>query len=962
MSKIGLRTPVLSGVHVLRLTLPFFLINTLLLFSVVGDNSYAQSITTDGTMGTNVQVDNGNYVISEGTSRGTNLLHSFGKFNVDTNESATFTGPDSIHNIIGRVTGGTQSWIDGLLRSTIDGANLFLLNPAGVLFGPNASLDLNGAFHVSTADYLRFDNGDKFYVNPSGNSVLSVASPAAFGFLSENPAGITIQQSNLAVPEGETVSLIGGDIEIVGSGALDEIVAPSGRINIASVASAGEIYFNCTEETPNLKMESFNNLGNIDISQDAFIDARGNPGGNIIVRGGNFFLTESIITAASQGDLDHPGIGVDIKITKDMILTAGELGVAEISTSSFGAGKAGNLRVEAGNLKMTGDPKSYYIADIASRVFSSGDSGDIFVKTGRLKMNEYSGILAQVFGSGTGGDITLETDSLIIDGGKTLAFISNSTFNSGDAGDLNVNAKDVTFYGGAGGFTGLASQVSSWAFDEATAGNLTVTTEKLQLLDGAQINAGIFAGAGQAGDIEVVADNILISGKDPYGDSSGIYSNVDGQNTTGPGGDILITTNNLQMNASGKIATYSASPGDSGNIKIKSGNLALSDGAFLSSTNYGTGEAGNINIAADSILLAGPSPQDGFTGLVALGEVFATGAGDIKVNTSSLEILDGAQISTRTNGPGDGGNIDIIANDVRIGGVDSGSASLDGPSSGIFSSSLAYLDFAEQATGEAGDISVQANNMNLFDQATISASSTSLGNGGEINIFANNILNTDRSFITTASEKTKGGDISITTPEVRLINQSVVSAKSSGGGNAGDINITATDIFWMEDSAVTTESTQADGGNIKINTEDMVNLWDSEITASVGGGRDTVGGNINIDPQFVTLSNSKVIANAFEGRGGNIQISTDVFISDLDSVVDASSQMGIDGIVDILAATKVVGQSLKPLSEKYKSAVALLRESCTARAAGGKYSSFVVSGRDALPIEPGGLLPSPISQ
>ncbi|UCE51143.1 MAG: S-layer family protein, partial [Desulfobacterales bacterium] len=163
----------------------------------------------------------------------------------------------------------------------------------------------------------------------------------------------------------------------------------------------------------------------------------------------------------------------------------------------------------------------------------------------------------------------------------------------------------------------------------------------------------------------------------------------------------------------------------------------------------------------------------------------------------------------------------------------------------------------------------------------------------------------------------------------------------------------------MEDSAVTTEAKQADGGNIDINTDYMVNLWDSEITASVGGGPETVGGNINIDPQFVTLSNSKIIANAYEGRGGNIQITTDVFIADLDSIVDASSQLGIDGVVDIRAPVKVVSQSLKPLPKNYKSAVALLREPCIARVAGGRYSSFVVSGPGALPIAPGGLLPSP---
>ena len=387
--------------------------------------------------------------------------------------------------------------------------------------------------------------------------------------------------------------------------------------------------------------------------------------------------------------------------------------------------------------------------------------------------------------------------------------------------------------------------------------------------------------------------------------------------------------------------------------------MSVSDGSFLSSTNFGTGEAGDIAVEADNILLAGPSPEDGFTGLFAIGGTFASGAGDIRVETDKLQVLDGAQITARTTGPGMGGKIDIIANHVDIGGVDLNSISIDGPNAGIFTSSTVFMDFVDQATGNAGDINIQANNLNLENQGTIGAFSTSRGDGGNINIIANNAISSSNGSISTAAEQTVGGDITLTARDILLTNQTVISAESSGEGNAGNIDITATDTFWMEDSSVTTEAKQSDGGNIKINTEYSVNLWDSEITASVGGGPDTVGGNISIDPEFVTLSNSRIIANAFEGQGGNIQITADVFIADLNSVVDASSQLGIDGVVDINAPVRVVAQSYKPLPEKYKSAVALLREPCIARISGGKYSSFTVEGRGALPIEPGGLLPSP---
>ncbi|MFH1699657.1 MAG: filamentous hemagglutinin N-terminal domain-containing protein [Candidatus Zixiibacteriota bacterium] len=949
-----------------------FLIFAILVLNTLPAINHAQepSMTPDGSLGSNVALDQSNYTISEGTIRGSNQFHSFGQFNLFQGESATFTGPNTINNIIGRVTGGSQSFIDGLLRSEINGANLYLLNPGGVLFGPNASLDVSGSFHVSTADFLRLGDDGVFYARLSENSTLSIDPPSAFGFLGGNPAGITIQQSSLQVPHGETFSLVGGDIEIVGSGIPDQaqevIVAPSGRVNIASVASAGEVAFNAPGEVPDLKMESFDRLGNINISSSAYINAIGNPGGNIIIRGGNFFLTESIMSAATNGDIDHPGIGVDIKVSDDLVLTAGELNAAEISTSSLqgATGDAGDIEIEAGSFQLTGAPEFTRIADIASRVFYSGDGGDIFIKTGSLHLNEFSGILAQVFGSGIGGDITIETDSLQIDGGPSLCFISTSTFapwytaTSGDAGNLTVNAKEVVIQGGEGGFTGLASQVST-GIGDPNGGKISVNTDTLKLFDGAQFNAGIFSGAGQAGTIEVTADDILISGKNPGGFSAGIYSNVAGAATTGTGGDILINANDLQMKASGQIGTYSESPGNSGNIIVKTSNLTVSDGSYLSSTNFGTGEAGDIAVEADNTLVAGPSPENEFTGLFAIGGIFATGAGDIRVETDKLQVLDGAQITARTTGPGMGGKIDIIANHVDIGGVDPSSISIDGPNAGIFTSSTIFQGFVDQATGDAGDINIQANNLNLKNHATIGAFSTSRGDGGNININANNAISSSNSSISTVAEQAVGGDITLTARQVRLTNRTVISAESSGEGNAGNIDITAKDTFWMKDSAVTTEAKKSDGGNIKINTESMV-IWDSEITASVGGGRDTVGGNINIDPEFVTLSNSKIIANAFEGRGGTIRITADVFIADLDSVVDASSQLGIDGVVDIRAPVKVVAQSLKPLSEEYKSAVALLREPCIARISGGKYSSFTVEGRDALPIEPGGLLPSPL--
>jgi filamentous hemagglutinin family protein len=153
-------------------------------------------VTLDGTLGPAGAIEgpNYNYVIPAevGQQRGDNLFHSFGRFSIETLGSATFTGPSTIANVIGRVTGGQSSWIDGALRSDIPSANLYLLNPAGVAFGPNATLDVKGSFHVSTADYLRLGDGGVFHATQPQASGLTSAPPSAFGFLDDHPASISI--------------------------------------------------------------------------------------------------------------------------------------------------------------------------------------------------------------------------------------------------------------------------------------------------------------------------------------------------------------------------------------------------------------------------------------------------------------------------------------------------------------------------------------------------------------------------------------------------------------------------------------------------------------------------------------------------------------------------------------------------------------------------------------------------
>ncbi|MDM8567945.1 filamentous hemagglutinin N-terminal domain-containing protein [Thiotrichales bacterium HSG1] len=116
-------------------------------------------VITDGTLGQNINLSGPNFQITPdlGQQHGGNLFHSFQNFNLNSSESATFSGPNSVQNILSRVTGGNPSNIDGQLRSTIPNADFYFLNPYGIMFGPNARLDVQGSFHASTADYLTLD-------------------------------------------------------------------------------------------------------------------------------------------------------------------------------------------------------------------------------------------------------------------------------------------------------------------------------------------------------------------------------------------------------------------------------------------------------------------------------------------------------------------------------------------------------------------------------------------------------------------------------------------------------------------------------------------------------------------------------------------------------------------------------------------------------------------------------------
>jgi filamentous hemagglutinin family protein len=284
------RPPVSRESRPLRLALLSSLVLLQALLAV-SQAAVTSAITSDGTLGTTVTQSGTIHIITGGARprNGPNLFHSFDRFSVGTGDTALFSGSGQtgIVNILSRVTGRQPSEIDGRLQSTIAGANLYLLNPSGVMFGPSASnqLAVSGSFHVSTADYLRFTDGAKFSASLGQESLLTVASPAAFRFLGNAPAPITMQGGTLQVGTGRALSVAGGDISIVG-GRLS-----SGQLLLASVAAPGEAVLNPLGAA----VGSFAHGGQIMLSHGAFLSSTsstsGGSAGDVVVKGERVTLT-----------------------------------------------------------------------------------------------------------------------------------------------------------------------------------------------------------------------------------------------------------------------------------------------------------------------------------------------------------------------------------------------------------------------------------------------------------------------------------------------------------------------------------------------------------------------------------------------------------------------------------------------------------------------------------------------
>ena len=782
-----------------------------------------------------------------GRISGNNLFHSFSTFNIHSSEKAIFSSEHAVQNIIARVTGNQFSTINGQLISTIDHANLYLINPQGIRFGENASIDIKGAFYVGTADYVASDD-ISFYAALESESVLFTDHPTSFGFLTDDPKKMDISDWNSrpkitdGIPTNRSFSFIAGGIEIDNA----TLYEKQGSFHLASVSSKGEVDLN---------------------------------------------------------HLDQP----------DHCLK-------------------GDIQINHSIIDVSGD-----------------GSGDIYIRGGQIKIMNESSVVADNTGSQLGGQTIIEGTTLTIDHSN----IYRNTKSTGDCGQIKIMTDQtislINF-----------SRVFSDSEIHATgnAGTIGIQSQKIQLIHHSKITS------------------------DTYGDGQG-------------GSVILIATDTIQVLNECELLTVARGHGNGGNISIQSPNISIVQNSLISTdTMYGHGNGGTIHISgiedteAESVTLFDSKIYSG-----AVESGFGNG-GKVIIQANTISFVNGAEIGSESDGRGTGGEVIIMSSELNFFGDDA-----QNDPSGIYTTSMYPFDDA----GDAGDITIQSDVIRFQDQSRINANTEGPGQAGRIKINAGTVELTDDSRISSASLGNNGagdggiiemnvssklnvnhatiltssfgdghaGHISIFAKSIYLGNQAGIrseSKASTDGGTAGKITLMPDDILNIKNSFISTEAVNTaknigditmdrDNGRMIIGEKTELTMINGTINSSVLGGMGN-GGDIDVGAEMMLMQKSKLIANAYEGNGGNIHIVADHFIQSSDSLVQASSEYGLDGNIFIDAPDATIGNELITLPTDYLDASQWLRTPCSLRTS-KNISRLVLSGHDSVPSTVDDLYMSP---
>jgi filamentous hemagglutinin family protein len=700
---------------------------------VVTDGSIAPAGPVGGgTIGTTA-VD---YLITpeHGALRATNLFFSFADFSVEAERVAAFTGPPEVQNVLARVTGGGATRIDGTLASTITGADVWLVNPNGVVFGAGAQLALRGAFHASTGSFVRLADGSYFSAVGPGSGGLSVAPPEAFGFLGGETGRIDVDVTGRALSGRpfERFSLVGGDLSIHAgeNGGTGTLRAPNGRIDLVSVASDGSapvevsLYSGGVEE---LEVSGPWQGRSARVDRNAVVSSSG---------------------VSPEGFLQFPGAG-------DIRVFAGSLAVenAELRSLTGGAERGGDISIElsgdlelrATSAQLTGLSAGSGVAALGGDVALDGDGGDVRIRARDVALLDGARISTTSLLLGDAGDVDVAVSGSVRIAGRDSAGAPSGIFSS-------------TKVAGAGGGIAIAADrlelerggvLVTETRGSGAGGRIDVDVATLSLTSGARIDSSTrsFSDPPAAGGkIEIDAsESVLLSGRTSALDFSGITA--------------------IAQAATDVLPESTARAGD---IAVRTPWLWLRDGAEISTAAEGAGDGGSIALYTDALTLDG--------GIVTASAKTGTGGGIAIEAASSATLLGGSLISARALGAGDAGRIEIDAGfqlTLANSAITTESALSDGGEIDLRATKLVSLYRSEVTTsvtgGRGGDIAVDPKNMVLNESRIIARAGA--GSGGNIRIVAGRLLRDFSSSIDASAETGIDGTVEIESPTVDLNEQ-----------------------------------------------------------------------------------------------------------------------------------------------------------------------------------------------
>lgn len=648
----------------------------LLLFgaSLVPDRAFAQltpdttldserSVVTPGVLINNQSADR----IDGGASRGTNLFHSFLEFNLTDGQRVYFASPTGIDTIITRVTGTNPSTILGTLG--VNGsADLFLINPNGILFGPNARLDVSGSFFASTASSVVFADGIQFSATtPQNSPLLSISVPLGVQF-GATPGSVQVQGSKLEVPPGKTLGLVGGAVTLQGG----TVAAPSGRVELGSVAGNSVVSLHSGGNNWSLGYEGVQNFQDIQLSKGAVVSASGEGGGDIQVWARSLQLSEaSRLEALTLGSQPGGNIAINASnsveltgtgtYTKDILLfLAGQIKPSQLRnglfTLSYGSGTAGDVEINTPSFIARNG------AIVATSTASSGHGGDLTVNAEDNVEVTASALItgSGLDDSGDSGDLTVNTGRLLV---QNYGLLGTSTLGNGQGGDMRVNASQsvdligtnpIEILPGFRFLTGLFSSTPA----AGDAGDIEVTTPRLSVRDGAAIGAST-AGEGKGGSIRVTAsERVELSGKSPDGLAQSAVAATAETGSSGQGGNLSVQTGQLILQDEGRLSVRSRGTGDAGNLEVVADSIQLDDRGSIAAATTVAGEGGNINLQTQSLQLRGGSIINAEGGERGNG-------GNIAIDTDILLAFENSSV-TASAFQGAGGSIKISTRGVFV--------------------------------------------------------------------------------------------------------------------------------------------------------------------------------------------------------------------------------------------------------------------------------------------------------